>query len=345
MASDLSTMTASLDDQRGRGDTPEDRLRFVLRKDVSFSRESEDRIRVQNHDGHSVVIPVPMAQALLEFIKPRSSQEALGAVGLYVAPEEARIFARKLAELGCLVPSSPPEPAGAADSGAGVPDYLSLSPEAQGKMAIHLRKGDVCIIRDAFEPALAQSVHEALATFDGWKPYEDFKRYFFFRHHNIYEQRLFPPALERCRKLFSSASTRRWISSLSGRDCLGEPGVGASLYLPGDHSLPHDDSGPRREVAFVWHLTRDWDPTWGGDFCWCSPTKVVAPSFNTLIVFNVVPRQSHHFVSTVSPMARGRRFAVNGWWMRTEPRTEPSLPPTLDRFLEAAPNLLVIERP
>ena len=85
------------------------------------------------------------------------------------------------------------------------------------------------------------------------------------------------------------------------------------MYLPGDHSLPHRDFGGNRSVAFVWHLTRQWQSEWGGHLYWCPSGTSIAPLFNCLILFNVAA-SSLHLVTAVSPYARGKRLAVSGWW-------------------------------
>jgi Rps23 Pro-64 3,4-dihydroxylase Tpa1-like proline 4-hydroxylase len=69
----------------------------------------------------------------------------------------------------------------------------------------------------------------------------------------------------------------------------------------------------------VWHLTRDWNPSWGGDFYWIPSRASLPPSFNTLLLF-VVTNQSDHFVTTVSPYASGQRLAINGWWQTSRPK-------------------------
>src|SRR5206468_8983413 len=65
-----------------------------------------------------------------------------------------------------------------------------------------------------------------------------------------------------------------------------------SSDLPGDHLLPHDDrlrtgENDSRQLAFVWHLTKNWRPTWGGDFYWCPEDRYFTPVFNTLMLFTV----------------------------------------------------------
>jgi Rps23 Pro-64 3,4-dihydroxylase Tpa1-like proline 4-hydroxylase len=99
------------------------------------------------------------------------------------------------------------------------------------------------------------------------------------------------------------------------------------LYLPGDHSLPHNDvaaSGDsfNRQVAYVWHLAKDWQSDWGGALYWCSKGCYLPPAFNTLYLFNVGP-ESNHFVTRVSPYAQGKRLAINGWWTGPAATADP----------------------
>ena len=86
--------------------------------------------------------------------------------------------------------------------------------------------------------------------------------------------------IPRCSNVFGSATTKAWATRLSGRSCVGPTEFTASWYLPGDHALPHSDEGPsaennNRQVAFVWHLAKDWRSEWGGALFWCRPSALV----------------------------------------------------------------------
>jgi Rps23 Pro-64 3,4-dihydroxylase Tpa1-like proline 4-hydroxylase len=93
-----------------------------------------------------------------------------------------------------------------------------------------------------------------------------------------------------------------------------------------------------RQVAFIWHLTRDWRPGWGGELYWIPSDRYLAPGFNTLFLFTVGP-DTRHFVTAVAPQATGKRLAVNGWWTGpgdpapgqvTAPATDPAALPRLE---------------
>ena len=181
----------------------------------------------------------------------------------------------------------------------------------------HLLKGDLVVIRNALEAVFAERMYACLDQFSDWKVYEGYKGHFHYHHHNIYDDELFPPDLLRCRAIFGSDSSKQFMERLSQRDCAGDITLSASLYLPGDHSLPHDDfignNDQHRQIAFIWHLTKDWHAEWGGDLFWCRKNRYVPPSFNSLLLFRVQPTNMH-FVTVVSPYAQGKRLAISGWW-------------------------------
>lgn len=189
--------------------------------------------------------------------------------------------------------------------------------ELEQRISDHLIKGDLIVIRDALQAPFAERMFACLDQFADWKVYEGCEKHFHYHHHNIYDDNLYPPDLMLCREIFGSDSTKMFMQRLSERNCAGKTTFSASLYLPGDHSLPHDDflgrKDDHRQVAFVWHLTKDWQSEWGGEFFWCRKNRYVSPSFNSLVLFRVQPANMH-FVTTVSRHARGKRLAISGWW-------------------------------
>jgi hypothetical protein len=189
---------------------------------------------------------------------------------------------------------------------------------AMEQAGARLAAGGVVAIREAFEPAFAERMHRSLDACTTWRVYERYKEHFHYHHHNLYEISEYPPDLVWCDKVFDSAATKTWATWLSRRQCVGPTAFSASWYLPGDHSLPHTDAvlsgaDANRQVAFVWHLAKDWRSEWGGALFWCPRALYLPPVFNTLLLFNVGPDTSH-FVTQVSPYAQGKRLAINGWW-------------------------------
>ena len=181
-----------------------------------------------------------------------------------------------------------------------------------------LRAGEVVVLRDAFRPEFAEMVHAELSAKDmPWELNEDyFEDGYHHRHHNVYDKSGWSARLNLTQAVFASEASKRLMSELTLRDCGGETTAAPSWYKSGDHSLPHTDWVGQRTVAYVWHLSKQWRPEWGGALYWAQNDHAVATfpaSFNTLVLFSVTTT-SAHFVTTVSPHHKGQRLTFNGWW-------------------------------
>ena len=217
-----------------------------------------------------------------------------------------------------VVPAQAPADAGALS----LETYLRPSLRGPGsalKDAIpRMAAGELIVIRNAFEPDFAERMYRGLDSCTAWRPYEGYDEDFSYHHHNLYHPEEYPTDLAWCSKIFGSSGTKEWVKRLSGRSCPGAAQFSASWYLPGDYSLPHNDIAEsdeklNRQVAYVWHLAKDWRSEWGGAFYWVPTASYLPPAFNTLYLFNVGP-DSTHCVTQVSPYARGKRLVINGWW-------------------------------
>lgn len=94
----------------------------------------------------------------------------------------------------------------------------------------------------------------------------------------------------------------------------------ASYYTGGDFLSPHSD-GPNGQLGFVYNLSKNWRPEYGGNLFFQSNEnlnkieKVLIPSFNTLTMFDLSTTQGHsHFVSEVVENVPSKRLAMTGWW-------------------------------
>ena len=122
--------------------------------------------------------------------------------------------------------------------------------------------------------------------------------------------------------VFDHPDTLAWVVNLTGRVTNGRPHYGApSRFFQGDFSMPHSDYAQERSVSYVWHLSRDWNPSWGGAFYWMGEREnhhaYVHASYNTLVLFSVT-RLSQHMVTMVTsraPEPQYKRLAWNGWWL------------------------------
>lgn len=206
--------------------------------------------------------------------------------------------------------------------GLGIEAYLNPAltddPALLADAGRRLRANEVVVLRDAFRPEFAEAVHRELsAKAAPWSLNEEwFADGYAYRHHNVYSTGLWSHRLNKTFAVFDSAETKAWMEAFTARDCSG-PALGSpSHYRAGDHSLPHTDWTGQRTIAYVWHLSKDWRPEWGGALYWAQNDHAVATypaSFNTLVLFSVTPT-SAHFVTTVSPQAKQKRLAFNGWW-------------------------------
>ena len=200
-------------------------------------------------------------------------------------------------------------------------DYLSpsVTPEVLADARRRLREGDVVVIKNAFNPVFAELTHREIRAPSA--PWQHNEKYFpdgyAFCHSNIWDHSVWSARMNATFSVFESDATKAWIEDLTGRSADGECTGSPSLYRAGDHSLPHTDWAGQRTVAYVWHLSKDWLPEYGGALYWCQhhyDRAFYPASFNTLVLFSVSTTSSH-FVTTVSPNAgSAKRLTFNGWW-------------------------------
>lgn len=86
-----------------------------------------------------------------------------------------------------------------------------------------------------------------------------------------------------------------------------------SAYSPGDFLSTHTDEN--RGVAFIYNLTQNWLPEYGGCLHLLGEEpKVIYPKFNALVLMQLGDKGVPHFVSEVSSYAPHARVAVSGWY-------------------------------
>lgn len=92
-------------------------------------------------------------------------------------------------------------------------------------------------------------------------------------------------------EVFKHPKSKRFMETISGRDCSDTEAFAPIWVKPGEYSSPHSDYVRRRSVAVVWHLTEQpWDPSFGGAFTWLrdksSRDSYHHADFNTLVGAN-----------------------------------------------------------
>lgn len=89
-----------------------------------------------------------------------------------------------------------------------------------------------------------------------------------------------------------------------------------SKYEAGDFLYTHTDKNNGR-IAFVYQLTKDWLPGYGGLFMrmdnWINVDATVLPQFNQLTIFDVTGEGTPHIVTNVIPGLDKCRMAYSGW--------------------------------
>jgi Rps23 Pro-64 3,4-dihydroxylase Tpa1-like proline 4-hydroxylase len=155
--------------------------------------------------------------------------------------------------------------------------------------------------------------------------FKGYSKSFQFHHHNLYQTQ-HPmynedPTLRALHDVMDSQYVRDWFADVSGFTINVKTTSTISHYKPGDYSMLHHDSalGPDngwRKVAFVLHMSKEWDPIYGGDLIYLNPLKLIHAQFNNMVLFKVVEGESWHIVSPVAEHTPShmQRFAYSGWW-------------------------------
>lgn len=113
----------------------------------------------------------------------------------------------------------------------------------------------------------------------------------------------------------SSGGARDLLRAVTGFSDVDFADAQATAFSPGDFLTAHDDeiAGKGRRAAYVFSLSADWRPEWGGLLLFHEGDGRVSgfgPRFGALNLF-AVPQL--HSVSMVTPAAPRRRYSVTGW--------------------------------
>lgn len=297
---------------------PESEILYLINPRISSSIKSSDSLTIKGI-GPAFELPLAFFRVLMVFAEKRTIRQALQILNtdIDIDIEELTSIVFDFAERDLLTFEN------LATEADGLGHLLNprifADPSAVERIGHWMRKGRAIIVPDALPIEFAAEVHQDLQQSGHWVASEGGHDFFHYRNCSMTHLRGLTPALTRCARLFSNITTRNFIRDLTDTDCAGETGVAASWYRPNDYALPHDDSSLNdpRSVAYIWYLTREWRPEWGGALFWCPTGQYILPQFNTLIMFKVTPTNIH-WVCPVSPSATGRRLAINGFWNRSK---------------------------
>jgi hypothetical protein len=289
---------------------------YHLAKDAYFCLVESDVIEGVAGTG-SVRMTLMHYAILLKFKRTNSAIQVYHSLGSSLSMSAFQAHLRACLDSGILTECVEPNPSELQHDWFGT----MLNPDAFSQLNIGdstspLAPGQLLVLTNAFRSSFAEDVFTALDCADTWEPLESYRHPNFQYRHRLLRSPYLDRGLEpirECVRIFTHEKTRSLVSDLSLRDCSAPPQFSTTWHLPGDYSLPHTDAGQNRTVAFVWHLAKRWEPSWGGSLYWCPTNDFLNTNFNTLSIFVVSPEHKH-FVSTVTPYAREKRFAIAGWW-------------------------------
>ncbi|KAJ2479144.1 putative component of NuA3 histone acetyltransferase complex [Coemansia sp. RSA 2131] len=146
------------------------------------------------------------------------------------------------------------------------------------------------------------------------------------------------PCLRQLRDSLYSREFRDFVSRVTGCGPLSgsRTDMSTNRYMQGDHLLLHDDVIGDRRVSYIIYLPDPdaadacgWADEAGGGLelyarepnSWAPaecPEKTIRPRWNQLVMFTVLPGQSHHAVQEVCGEGR-ERLSIQGWFHFPQP--------------------------
>ncbi|CAE6346614.1 unnamed protein product [Rhizoctonia solani] len=155
------------------------------------------------------------------------------------------------------------------------------------------------------------------------------------------EQQALFPSLLKLREALYSPDFRQFMRDVTGCGPLSgkKQDMSVNSYRKGCHLLNHDDVIGTRRVSYILYmplpLEEPWKPEWGGALELypvktlpdgslepeCKPTKVIPPSWNQFIFFEIQPGRSFHSVEEVVVDEGGsqrQRLSISGWFHRPQ---------------------------
>jgi hypothetical protein len=143
-----------------------DRRRYELGSFGAIRLLGDGRVAIEL-SGDTEVVPIEQLQFLLHFAEPSTLAEAAAFVD-GASMKEVRALVDSFERRGLLVVRATD-----ASPGESMLDHLARpyrSEEALATIRHHLSAGRCVVLENAFEKALAESVHASLAAYDDWRP-------------------------------------------------------------------------------------------------------------------------------------------------------------------------------
>ncbi|CAE6435841.1 hypothetical protein ACGC1H_000836 [Rhizoctonia solani] len=155
------------------------------------------------------------------------------------------------------------------------------------------------------------------------------------------EQLALFPSLLKLREALYSSEFRQFMRDVTGCGPLSgkKQDMSVNSYRKGCHLLNHDDVIGTRRVSYILYmplpLEQPWKPEWGGALELypvkslpdgslepeCKPSKIIPPSWNQFIFFEIQPGRSFHSVEEVvvnEGVNQRQRLSISGWFHRPQ---------------------------
>jgi hypothetical protein len=172
-----------------------------------------------------------------------------------------------------------------------------------------------------FQPAYGLFSQEDYVTEEAWRAAEDHDRFFKFRKlAGVCPEFRLSPNLQMFLKFRAAVfdpNFRAFFEGLSGLR-LGTNNFTVHAMKRGDFLLAHSDNARDRCLAFVFYLSPNWDPSFGGALHMVERGKKAAKveaEHNSLVVFDVTTG-SEHFIAPID--SEQPRMTASGWFYRPE---------------------------
>ncbi len=118
---------------------------------------------------------------------------------------------------------------------------------------------------------------------------------------------------------------KSYFEEITGIDLGPTPLVNAYSYRAGDFLSLHTDDVKDKRLSFVFYLSPEWEPEFGGTLHLIDPAGQVlevSPEHNSLVIFDVTAK-TEHFISPVEARAGDKlRMTISGWFLK--PHTDDS---------------------
>lgn len=124
------------------------------------------------------------------------------------------------------------------------------------------------------------------------------------------------PTVQQTQELFGSTGVRKFVEAITGTELTYANPAHVYNYSRGCFLTEHMDKGDGK-VTFVYHLSENWQPEWGGlfeDLTDKTNVKTTAPAFNRLVLIDMAEHRRPHRVTPVAPDAPQDRLSVSAWF-------------------------------